>query len=687
MYGLGKGIPEDRIKAFELCKSAVAQKYPRAYYILGRQYRLALWGDRDVRKAIGLLKKAASLGCLQARVDLALIYIYGEDDIKDVNLGLKYAFQAARHGNADAQAMVGALYYEGKFLPKDYSKALQWLNKSKEQHCVVAYAFLANVYMHDPKMSDKFKIGLDYAEMAADGGDAMSNEVLGTLYLMGLSDKGVYVKPDFRKSLFYYRRAAEIDSKYESELELAIKQMKEKGASDYDLMTDEERAAVDKQNKAEKEKAERIEKERQKREAEASANAAKVAMLESKKAEELRIAAEKKLELEKLEQKKREEAAREEAERIEASKRICKACHGTGRHQSREICGVCGGTRLVEKTHQCMSCKGEGERTTKVQCPGCNGKGKVRRDCSSCGGKGSTRCSYCNGAGGSMQHTYLPGIQGRNRSLRKTRVNCSECGGTGKVRCWSCNGGELEDCSRCDGSGVVTRDGSCTVCKGQGEVTVSEKCSACADGFAYRTSPCTHCNGEGRALLSPHEESDIFDGIAIRLPVKASYLPFVFRNARKIPRGWRVEFYDPKRRDDFGRQGKAYSVVEGESIGMSGWKFLNVNKSVARSKIQGSDLVKSVEIVDSVTIQREKDGYKVEVPMSSGDVMKFTPFDLHASLELCDTGMRKSVVEIKEGSKFTLDGREFVVEKLSEELVRIKELKSGRVKDVIAVEH
>ena len=169
--------------------------------------------------------------------------------------------------------------------------------------------------------------------------------------------------------------------------------------------------------------------------------------------------------------------------------------------------------------------------------------------------------------------------------------------------------------------------------------------------------------------------------------MKASYLPFVFRNARKIPRGWRVEFYDPKQRDDFGRQGKAYSVVEGESIGMSGWKFLNVNKSVARNKIPGSDLFKSVEIVESASVQREKDGCKVEVPMSSGGAMKFSPLDLHASLELCDTGMRKSVVEIKEGSKFALDGHEFVVEKLSEELVRIKELKSGRVKDVVAVEH
>ena len=278
-----------------------------------------------------------------------------------------------------------------------------------------------------------------------------------------------------------------------------------------------------------------------------------------------------------------------------------------------------------------------------------------------------------------MQHTYLPGIQGRNRSLRKTRVNCSECGGSGKVRCWSCNGGELEDCSRCDGSGVVTRDGSCTVCKGQGEVTVSEKCSACADGFAYRTSTCTHCNGEGRAMLAPHEESDAFDGIAIRLPMKASYLPFVFRNARKIPRGWRAEFCDPKQQDNFGRMGKAYSVVEGESIGMTGWKFLKVNKSVARSKIPGSDLVKNVEIVESVSIQRESDGRIIDV---SNTASKPTPVDFHAVLELCDAEMNKSAVKITKGSKFRLDGHDFIVDKLDEKSVRIKDKVSGKIKEI-----
>ncbi|MBR4616461.1 MAG: SUMF1/EgtB/PvdO family nonheme iron enzyme [Kiritimatiellae bacterium] len=127
--------------------------------------------------------------------------------------------------------------------------------------------------------------------------------------------------------------------------------------------------------------------------------------------------------------------------------------------------------------------------------------------CTTCCGRGTVMCSECKGVGGSFQRRYLPGIEGRNRSLRKEKVSCSSCDGKGRRPCPDCNGDTYADCDKCEGAGRISRHDTCNVCKGTGEVRTMMKCTDCKDGHVYSQSVCTACNGEGRCLPIEDDKS------------------------------------------------------------------------------------------------------------------------------------------------------------------------------------
>ena len=64
---------------------------------------------------------------------------------------------------------------------------------------------------------------------------------------------------------------------------------------------------------------------------------------------------------------------------------------------------------------------------------------------------------------------------------------------------------------------------------------------------------------------------DYFDSLKIVLPLKEKVLPFYLRSYMKTPSGMKLEFFDPKRRNDYGKNGYRYSVLVGEAIGDTGF--------------------------------------------------------------------------------------------------------------------
>lgn len=89
------------------------------------------------------LERSAYLGDAISQYDLAKNYL-NESDYPNA---FKWAEKAATKGNADAQIVLCALYYEGEGVEQDYSKAFEWCEKSANQGNIHASFNLALMYL------------------------------------------------------------------------------------------------------------------------------------------------------------------------------------------------------------------------------------------------------------------------------------------------------------------------------------------------------------------------------------------------------------------------------------------------------------------------------------------------------------------------------------------------------------
>jgi hypothetical protein len=79
------------------------------------------------------LRKAAEQGYAYAQNDLGAMYYNGQGVARDYSQALTLFRKAAEQGYAYAQNNLGAMYYNGRGVAKDYSQAITWFRKAAEQ--------------------------------------------------------------------------------------------------------------------------------------------------------------------------------------------------------------------------------------------------------------------------------------------------------------------------------------------------------------------------------------------------------------------------------------------------------------------------------------------------------------------------------------------------------------------------
>ena len=121
---------------------------------------------------------------------------------------------------------------------------------------------------------------------------------------------------------------------------------------------------------------------------------------------------------------------------------------------------------------------------------------------------------------------------------------------------------------------------------------------------------------------------DYFDSLKLVLPLKETVLPFYLRSYMKTPAGMKLEFFDPKRRNDYGKNGYRYSVLVGEAIGDTGFTAKSFEQKEKKVKIKGSNVERSVD-VSAATLVRKKDGKEILLALDE----KRKPVDVKATLE------------------------------------------------------
>ena len=148
MYRKGRGVPHDDATAFSYY-SRVADTFDseekdqnKLRIMVDAQLRVADYyrtgipaaGIRvDYRfAASSYLKIATTYGHPSAFYGLAMMNIRGQGVTKNPKQGLKWLIAAARKRHAQAEAYLGDLYWDGKYVEQDRTRALMWYILAKQ---------------------------------------------------------------------------------------------------------------------------------------------------------------------------------------------------------------------------------------------------------------------------------------------------------------------------------------------------------------------------------------------------------------------------------------------------------------------------------------------------------------------------------------------------------------------------
>ena len=197
-----------------------------------------------------------------------------------------------------------------------------------------------------------------------------------------------------------------------------------------------------------------------------------------------------------------------------------------------------------------------------------------------------------------------------------------------------------------------------------------------AEEFAAKTDP-----------TDPKDHPDYLDSLKVQLPLEQTYLPFVFVKATKIPTGWRCEFFDPKQRDNYNRQGCTYRVALGEEVGKSGYVFKACEQKEIAVAIKGGKNMTKMKDVSEAKVERKSDG-KVLTLVIGTKASKPVPVDVKANLSYSrGSGKQMSVVV---GDVIELSGTKYKI-KAIESLekgakVVVENVISGKIRTLEALE-
>jgi TPR repeat protein len=91
------------------------------------------YNARNYALALKEITPLARAGNADAEHLLGLMYYMGRGVPRDYRQAFAWHYKAAQQGKADAHYVVGAMYYTGNAVPQDEKLAVQWFHKAAEQ--------------------------------------------------------------------------------------------------------------------------------------------------------------------------------------------------------------------------------------------------------------------------------------------------------------------------------------------------------------------------------------------------------------------------------------------------------------------------------------------------------------------------------------------------------------------------
>lgn len=113
---------------------------------------------------------------------------------------------------APAQFILGRLLYKGKVVPRDITKAAEWLDRAAAQKNSYAAYLAGKIYLTEDEVKDIQKAIRSF-KIAAENGNDYAEYQLGKIYLYGKD-----IPRDTDKAMYYLHLAAEHGNQYAAQL-------------------------------------------------------------------------------------------------------------------------------------------------------------------------------------------------------------------------------------------------------------------------------------------------------------------------------------------------------------------------------------------------------------------------------------------------------------------------------------
>jgi TPR repeat protein len=133
------------------------------------------------------------------------VYRWGYGVSRDYKQAMDWNMKAASTGNAEAQYLVGDLYYLGFGVQQDYKQAMDWFIKAGDNGNTEAMYTIGMMYQLGNNVTANISIAIEWYTKAANQGNKWAPADLGTIY-----ETKDEVK-DLQLAVNWYQKAADND--------------------------------------------------------------------------------------------------------------------------------------------------------------------------------------------------------------------------------------------------------------------------------------------------------------------------------------------------------------------------------------------------------------------------------------------------------------------------------------------
>lgn len=168
------------------CRAAAENGDTEAQYQLGLMYRQGLGVPKNDAQAASWYHLAAEQGHAGARFQLHVLYQTGPDNLETSDFeALMLYRQAAEQGDATAQSSLGWMYYQGRCVQQNYTKAAVWFHRATEQGNISGQYGLGVIYLNGEGVAQDGAEAVAWFQRAAEQGDIRAQLRLSDMYKNG----------------------------------------------------------------------------------------------------------------------------------------------------------------------------------------------------------------------------------------------------------------------------------------------------------------------------------------------------------------------------------------------------------------------------------------------------------------------------------------------------------------------